>query len=118
MMEMNFLHMFFAMGCVMALMVAFLYGLKYVQKRVQTQGSLSIVESIPLDTKRRACLMRVKNREFLIILGASQEYVMELSSQAEVEKTNDNSFSLDNKSATTTTDPSVSEVISLVKKSS
>lgn len=121
-MEMNFLHMFFAMGCVMALMVLFLYGLKYVQKRVQTQGSLSIVESIPLDTKRRACVMRVKNREFLIVLGASHEHVIELSpskqTQEKEQVSSDASDVSENRNMTVPTDPSLAEVISLVKKSS
>lgn len=72
----------------LALVLALMGGLALIMRRVNQGGGrgslsmpgkrrLSIVESLPIDMKRRLVLIRRDNREHLVILGATGETVIE-----------------------------------------
>jgi len=81
--DISLLRLFFAFSIVLALMAAFNIALKYVSQRGllfrpnQKQRRLQIVESLPLDGKRRAVLMRCDEREHLLLLGGQNDIVVD-----------------------------------------
>jgi flagellar protein FliO/FliZ len=52
------------------------------------QRRLKIIESLPLDSRRRAVILRRDNREHLVILGADSETVIETGIEAVQDETN------------------------------
>jgi flagellar biogenesis protein FliO len=75
----NFLNMLLALGVVIGMMLLLAYGLKFIQSKVQSNVYLELAASIPLDGKRRACVLKAGTREFLLIMGTQNEHVIELS---------------------------------------
>lgn len=65
--------------------LALMWGLSLIMRRVnagsglmmKSQRRLRIIETIPLDHKRRLMLIRRDDREHLVILGATGETVVE-----------------------------------------
>lgn len=69
----------------LVLVLGLMLGLNLLLRRIQGNTirlktgprRLQIVESIPLDSRRRAILLRRDGREHLVILGATGETVVE-----------------------------------------
>ncbi len=80
----SLLRLFFAFSIVLALMAAFNIALKYVSQRgllfrpnQNKLRRLQIVESLPLDGKRRAVIVRCDKREHLLLLGGQNDIVVD-----------------------------------------
>lgn len=79
----QFLRLIFALGVVFALMG----GLAFIIKKLGLAAPasiksgkkrrLEIVESLPLDARRRLVIIKSDKREHLIILGANSETIIE-----------------------------------------
>ena len=75
----------FALGFVIALLLAFAYGAKKLgfiaRVTVDPDGEqkkrLNIVEILPVDAKRRLILIRRDDKEHLIMLGAERDLLIE-----------------------------------------
>ncbi|MBL4601498.1 MAG: FliO/MopB family protein [Emcibacteraceae bacterium] len=75
----------FALGFVIALLLAFAYGAKklgFIARVTINQGGkqkkrLNIVEILPVDAKRRLMIIRRDDTEHLIMLGAERDLLIE-----------------------------------------
>jgi len=77
-----FIRLLFSMALVIALMGGLAYLLKYMgfagPKTPQNkQKRLKVVESTPLDARRRLVLVQRDDKQHLVILGANSETVIE-----------------------------------------
>ncbi len=74
-----------ALGFVIALLVAFAYGVKRlgfiarvtVDQEGEQKRRLNIVEILPVDAKRKLVLIRRDDKEHLIMLGAERDLLIE-----------------------------------------
>ncbi len=74
-----------ALGFVIALLIAFAYGVKKlgfiarvtVEQDKNQKKRLNIVEILPVDAKRRLVLIRRDDKEHLIMLGAERDLLIE-----------------------------------------
>lgn len=75
---------------VLVFVLSLMGGLAFVMKRIGPGGGslistgkrrLKIVETLPLDARRRMVLIRRDDREHLVIIGASGETVVETNIQ-------------------------------------
>lgn len=81
--EMDIIRLLLSLGVVLALM----WGLAFLIKKLGLAGAqpvhkggdktLEVVESLPLDARRRAVILRNKDKEHLVILGANSETLIE-----------------------------------------
>ncbi len=78
-----------ALAFVLALMALCVFGLKRFSFassfKPASQRRLSVVETLPLDHRRKLALIRQDGKEHLVLLGAQQDLL--LSSQDAVETT-------------------------------
>lgn len=82
-MELDFLRLLLSLVVVLGLMG----GLAFLIKKLGLAGAqplqksgkknLEVVETLPLDARRRAVILRNKDKEHLVILGASSETLIE-----------------------------------------
>lgn len=82
--DISWLRLLFAFSVVLALMAGLNIALRYISQRgllfrprAGQQRRLQILESLPLDTKRRAVLIRCDKREHLLLLGGQNDIVVE-----------------------------------------
>jgi flagellar protein FliO/FliZ len=68
----------------LVLVVGLMLGLNFFMRRIQgnairtgSQRRLNVVETMPLDSRRRLVLIRRDDREHLVILGPTGETVIE-----------------------------------------
>lgn len=88
----DYLKFFFALLFVLCLMG----GLAYILKRFGLNGEkilppsqrrLKVIETLPIDARRRAILLRRDDKEHLVILGPTGETVVESNIPAKPEST-------------------------------
>ncbi|MDH5721736.1 MAG: flagellar biosynthetic protein FliO [Alphaproteobacteria bacterium] len=82
-MDMDILRLLLSLGVVLGLM----WGLAFFIKKLGLAGAqpvqksgkkdLEVVESLFLDARRRAVILRYKDKEHLVILGANSETLIE-----------------------------------------
>tara|TARA_B100001093_G_C26140284_1_gene723026 strand:- start:111 stop:392 length:282 start_codon:yes stop_codon:yes gene_type:complete len=83
-MDIDILRLLLSLGVVLGLMG----GLAYLIKKLGLAGAqptqkegkkrdLEVIESLPLDARRRAVILRNKDKEHLVILGANGETLIE-----------------------------------------
>ncbi len=60
-------------------------GTHFLNSRMGRGRRLSIVETLPIDARRRLVLLRRDDKEHLILLGASQELLIENEIPAEMQ---------------------------------
>ncbi len=74
----------------MAFVIALMGGLSYILKKIGLPGTpntpaskrrMRIVESLPLDARRRAVLLQCDDKQHLVILGSSSETVLKTDIQ-------------------------------------
>lgn len=96
------LRLIIALGIVFALMGGLVFVLKKLglsevmpAKRSGDKRRLEVLESLPLDARRRLAVIRCDSREHLVILGANKETVIDTdippASVDETAKTGDSS---------------------------
>lgn len=80
----SLLRLLAAMAAVLGLMGGLTYALKYLSARGfplpgrgTTKRRLALVETLPLDARRRLIIARCDGREHLLLLGAGQDIVVE-----------------------------------------
>ncbi len=65
-----------ALLSVLTLMLGLVYLLKRAKNYVQTNGNISIDETLMLDNKRRLVLVRYKDTRYLLLIGGNTEILM------------------------------------------
>ena len=82
--DFSWLRLAFAFSVVAGLMAAMGFILKYIgthgvafRKQVGRARRLKIVETLPIDTKRRAVILNCDGREHLLLLSAERDIVIE-----------------------------------------
>lgn len=67
------------LGLTLGLFGGVIYALKYVQKRYQISSKLKLKENLFIDTKRRVCIVEYEGCEYMLVLGAQGEHVIDLN---------------------------------------
>ncbi len=74
----DFAYTLIALVGTLLLFGAVVYALKYVQKKYQVSSNIKIKENLFLDAKRRVCVIEYKGQEYMLLLGAQGEHMIDL----------------------------------------